>query len=120
MVGKHHAYPFLGQCQPASPGGPRFHPVWYSKNVLTQVQSIKNATLASIMTVVASHPTTVIGRESVNLPMMRGFMAMTIMTAIRGAASTPFMTALQYSALMGSRDVKFKATPPIVASAIVA
>jgi len=48
------------------------------------------------------------GRESVSRPIMRGFMAITIMTAIRGAASRPFTTALQYRAFTGSSDVKFR------------
>ena len=52
--------------------------------------------------------------------MMRLFMAISIITAISGAASTPLTTALQYSALMGSSGVKFSATPPSVATAIVA
>jgi hypothetical protein len=59
------------------------------------VQIKKNATAASAMTDVASHPTTSIGRGSVSRPMMRGFIAITIMTAISGAASTPLTTAAQ-------------------------
>ena len=55
----------------------------------------KNPTVASAMTNVASHPTTSMGRGSVSRPMMRGFIAITIMTAISGAASTPLTTALQ-------------------------
>ena len=47
------------------------------------------------MTKVATHPPTSIGRGSVSRPMMRRFMAITIMTAITGAASTPLTTALQ-------------------------
>jgi hypothetical protein len=35
------------------------------------------------------------GIPRVSLPMMRLFMAMTIITAISGAANTPFTTALQ-------------------------
>ena len=59
------------------------------------VQIEKNPTVASAMTDVASHPTTSIGRGSVSRPIMRGFIAITIMTAISGAASTPLTTALQ-------------------------
>ena len=54
-----------------------------------------NPIAASAITEVASHPTTNIGRGSVSRPMMRGFIAITIMTAISGAASTPLTTALQ-------------------------
>jgi hypothetical protein len=49
------------------------------------VQIKKNATAASAMTNVASHPTTSIGGGSVSRPMMRGFIAITIMTAISGS-----------------------------------
>ena len=59
------------------------------------VQIKKNAIAASAMTDVANHPTISIGRGSVSRPMMRGFIAITIMTAISGAASTPLTTALQ-------------------------
>ena len=55
----------------------------------------KNPVVASAMTTVANHPTTSIGRGSVSRPMMCGFIAITIMTAISGAASTPLTTALQ-------------------------
>ena len=51
--------------------------------------------VASAMTAVASHPTAAIKGGSVSRPMMRGFIAITIMTAISGAASTPLTTALQ-------------------------
>ncbi len=37
-------------------------------------------------------------REIANPPMMRASPAISIITAITGAASTPFTTALQYSA----------------------
>ena len=47
------------------------------------------------MTAVAIHPTMSIGRGSVSRPMMRGFIAITIITAISGAASTPLTTAAQ-------------------------
>jgi hypothetical protein len=80
----------------------------------------KKAIEASAITIVESHPITNIGRVSVSRPIIRGFMAITIITAIRGAARRPFTMALQYSAFTGSSNVKFSATPPKVASAIVA
>ena len=62
---------------------------------MRKVQIDKNPTVASAMTDVASHPITSIGRGRVSRPIMRGFIAITIMTAISGAASTPLTTALQ-------------------------
>jgi hypothetical protein len=62
---------------------------------MRKVQIDKNPTVASAMTDVASHPITSIGRGRVSRPIMRGFIAITIMTAINGAASTPLTTALQ-------------------------
>jgi hypothetical protein len=62
---------------------------------MRKVQIDKNPTVASAMTDVASHPITSIGRGRVSWPIMRGFIAITIMTAISGAASTPLTTALQ-------------------------
>jgi hypothetical protein len=62
---------------------------------MRKVQIDKNPAVASAMTDVASHPITSIGRERVSRPIMRGFIAITIMTAINGAASTPLTTALQ-------------------------
>ena len=59
------------------------------------VQIAKNAIVASAMMAVASHPTAAMEGGSVSRPMMRRFMAITIITAISGAASTPFTTALQ-------------------------
>ena len=44
---------------------------------------------------VASQPATNMGRGTVRRLMTRVFMAITIMTAIGGAASTPLTTALQ-------------------------
>ena len=63
--------------------------------MVQSVQIKKNPAVASAMTAVASHPPTSIGRGKVSRPMMRGFMAINIMTAITGAASTPLTTALQ-------------------------
>ena len=62
---------------------------------LTRFQGKKNPAVANSMTAAANHPTTSMARGSVSRPMIRGFMAITIMTAISGAASTPLTTALQ-------------------------
>jgi hypothetical protein len=55
----------------------------------------KKAMEASAIMIVANQPMMNIGRGSVSRPIMRGFMAITIITAIRGAARRPFTTALQ-------------------------
>ena len=80
----------------------------------------KNPNVTSIITAVANQPAAIIGQGKVRRPIMRGFTAITIMTAMRGAASTPLTTALQYKALIGSSDVKLRAAPAMVAAAIVA
>ena len=68
------------------------------------------------MTAVASQPTTRIHVGSVSRPIARGLVATSMMTAV---ASTPLTTAALLSALIGSSDGKFSATPPSVAVAIV-
>ncbi len=45
--------------------------------------------------------------------------AITIITAMMGTEITPLMTALQYSALMGSMGVKPSATPTRVETAMM-
>ena len=47
-------------------------------------------------------------------------MEITIITAIKGAARMPFTTALQYRALIGSIEVKFRAAPASVVTATTA
>src|SRR5664280_1244264 len=53
-------------------------------------------------------------------PMMLLFAVISIMTVITGAATTPLMTALQNSALIGSSDEKLIPVPTRVAIMIVA
>ena len=50
--------------------------------------------------------------------MIAGLLAISSIVAISGAASTPLSTALQYSALIGSRPTKFSARPTKVDTAI--
>ena len=45
-------------------------------------------------------------------------LAMNIIITITGTATTPLITAVQNSALIGSMGVKFKASPSSVAAAI--
>ena len=68
------------------------------------------------MTAVESHPITQRGRGSVNAPITFGRIVMIIMTTIKGTATTPFSTALQNSALIGSIETKFNPTPSSVAT----
>jgi hypothetical protein len=66
------------------------------RSVFMQPAQIKkNPAVAAAMTAVASHPPTSMGRGNVSRPIMRGFMAIIIMTAISGVARTPLTTALQ-------------------------
>ena len=54
-----------------------------------------------------------------NSPITRLRVAISIMIAMIGTATTPLMTALQNSALMGSIGRKFMIAPMRVATAIV-
>jgi len=56
---------------------------------------MKNAMLATTITSVASQPITLIGPPIVSPCITERFDAISMMTAITGAASTPFTTALQ-------------------------
>ena len=62
---------------------------------IVNLQIKKNPIVASAMTKAPIQPTRSIGRGSVSRPMMWGFIAITIITAMSGAASTPLTTALQ-------------------------
>ena len=77
-------------------------------------------TAASAMTPVATHPTITRPRVRVKRPMIFGRVASSIIIAITGTATTPLMTALQNSALIGSIGVKLRAAPMTVAMAMVA
>lgn len=72
------------------------------------------------MTTVAAQPTTFKPRGRVKRPMILGRLASNIIRAMTGTATTPLITALQKSALIGSIGLKFKATPTTVARAMVA
>ena len=64
-------------------------------------------------------PITLIQSGSVNRPITRGLVANFIITTMIGAAITPLMTALQYSARMGSSGRKLMIVPIAVAAASV-
>ena len=72
------------------------------------------------MIAVPSQPKTLSRFVSVNWPITALREAKSIIIAMIGAAATPLITALQISALIGSRDVKLSAAPTRVAAAIVA
>ena len=74
------------------------------------------APAANVIAAVASHPRILIQRFTVKRPMTSGRLAMRMTTAMIGTAMTPLITALQKSALMGSIEVKFIATPKSVES----
>ena len=56
---------------------------------------MKNARDAAAITAVAAQPQIAIDRDSVSRPMTLGLRTISIITAISGAASTPFTTAAQ-------------------------
>jgi hypothetical protein len=74
---------------------------------------------AAPITAVASHPRTTSRFVSANSPITALREAMSMIIAMIGTAATPFMMALQISALTGSRGVKLSAAPTRVAAAIV-
>ena len=74
---------------------------------------------AEAMAAVDSQPTIFSGVGKVNFPMIAALPVRCIMITMTGTATTPLITALQNKALIGSRAVKFKATPIAVAAAIV-
>src|SRR5882757_8857341 len=71
-------------------------------------------TTATAITAVDSQPTTCKGRGNVNWPMTFGCIVMIIMTTISGTATTPLITAVQNSALIGSMPTKLMLTPTSV------
>ena len=78
------------------------------------------ATMATSMTPVAIQPSIFGHPITTKSPMTFGAPASHIMTAITGTATIPLITALQYSALIGSIGVKFMMMPTIVATQITA
>ncbi len=73
---------------------------------------------ATAMTAVATQPSTFRRVPIANSPITFGFTAMSIITAIMGAEMTPFNTAAQYNALMGSMWLNPKPTPMRVDAAM--
>ena len=71
------------------------------------------------MTAVAVQPRICNVRPMTNRPMMCLRVAMSMMIAMTGAATTPLTTALRNSARMGSTGSKLSSTPPTVAAAMV-
>jgi len=75
---------------------------------------------AAAITAVAIQPTYFKYPCISNRPMILLFAVISIMTVITGAATTPLMTALQNSALIGAIDEKLIPVPTSVATTIVA
>jgi len=67
------------------------------------------------MTAVETHPSTLCRNGSLSAPVTFGLAVIGIITTMIGTAATPLITALQKSALIGSIEVKFNATPSSVA-----
>jgi hypothetical protein len=86
--------------------------------VRTEVTTIP--TLATAMTAVATQPIYFSGPVTTKRFMIFGFEPINIIIAITGAETTPFMTALQKSALIGSSGLNVIATPLNIAITIVA
>ena len=92
--------------------------------ISTHAQTLPHHVANMIVTVTAivavdSQPITQSGRGRVNAPITFGRMVIGIMTTISGTATTPFITALQNSALIGSMATKLMKTPISVAAATV-
>src|SRR5579864_3124798 len=91
----------------------------------TQLGTSHRAELRSIVAAtpaiasVAIHPMTARAGDTTNRPITCRLRAMSMITAMRGAAATPFSTALQNSALIGSSGVRLIRIPSPVATAIV-
>jgi Domain of unknown function (DUF4112) len=77
-------------------------------------------TAAAVMTAVATHPTTRRTPVTINCPMIFLLEVMSIIMAMIGTATTPFITALQKSALIGSIGENVIAMPVRVATTTVA
>ena len=75
---------------------------------------------AAAMTAVASHPNTLSAPDNTNLPMIFLLDVMSIIITMTGTETTPLITALQNSALIGSSGEKVMAMPLNVAMTIVA
>ena len=78
------------------------------------------ATTVVAIVAVASQPMICSAGVRVNPAMTVRRVVINIIVTINGTATTPFRTALQESALIGSIGEKFTATPNIMPTAIVA
>src|SRR3982074_3406154 len=90
----------------------------FSAQVMNEVTT--SATAAAAMTSVAIQPTARSGPLMPNFPMTFESPLRSIMTIMTGTATSPLITALQYSALIGLTGEKLSAAPNIVAMAMVA
>ena len=77
-------------------------------------------TAAAAMTAVASQPIARLAPVTTNLRMILAFEVISIIITMTGTATTPLITALQKSALIGSTGERLIATPASVATTIVA
>jgi hypothetical protein len=77
------------------------------------------STTATLIAPVHSHPMAHNTGGSTKAPITSRRIAMSMMIAISGAATTPLMTADQNSALIGSSPTKLMTTPIRVDMAIV-
>jgi hypothetical protein len=81
----------------------------------TQCETTDGAITAAVI-----QPVTLSHAGKVKRAITRGLLAKLIITAMMGAAITPLMTALQYSARIGSIGTKLRIVPIAVAAARVA
>ena len=75
---------------------------------------------ATVIVPMHSHPIAHNGRGNTKSPITSGAIAMIIITVISGTDTTPFTTAAQNSALIGSIPTKLMPMPISVDTAIVA
>jgi len=68
-------------------------------------------TMQKAIATVEAQPSQYSGPVTTSSPMTLGRRTRTIRSTMTGAASTPFTTALQYKAWIGSIGVKFKPMP---------
>ena len=85
------------------------------------ISSVMNIPIThSAITAAVIQPITLSHGGKVKRAITWGLLAKLIITAMMGAAITPLMTALQYSARIGSIGRKFMIVPIVVAAARVA
>src|SRR4051794_21287309 len=115
-----HAFQACDLNRSSTSPGPAFYPEPRLADISGQTNndSIIPPT-ASAIAPVASHPSRRSFRVMTNGPMISGRTAMRIITAMIGTATTPFSTADQNSALIGSISVKPSATPSTVANVMM-